>query len=177
MGRLRSPRAKAPSLQRLEQSPKTSDPGAVDLDILDELLSYYMRVVGVVLNRDYDHVLSDVSLAHGTGKVSTLLMVGANPGIRPSMLAHYVLRDRSAMTRLLQQMKKAGLIVERISETERRARELYLTAKGKSLVERVRGLAARQSDQFFGVLDDAEQKQLMDLLQKLYRHHVLPIPA
>jgi len=172
MGRLRSANAKPPVQQRLEQAPKTADVSGVELDILEDLLSFYMRSIGVMLNRDYDHVLSEVSLAHGTGKVSTLLMVGSNPGIRPSVLAHHVLRDRAAMTRLLQQMKKAGLIVENISDQERRARELYLTAKGKALVDRVRALAAGQSEQFFRVLTAAEQKQLMTLLKKLYRHHV-----
>ena len=172
MAKAQAVRSKAPIQLRREQQPKTADMNAVSLDILDGLLSYYMRVVSVVLNRDFDHVLSSVSLAHGTGKVSTLLMVAANPGIRPSVLAHYVLRDRSAMTRLLQQMKTAGLIVEQISDKERRARELYLTAKGKSIVDKVRALASRQSEDFFGVLQTSEQKQLMTLLRKLYDSHV-----
>ena len=172
MTKARAVRSKAPVQVRKEQQPKTADVSAVKLDILENLLSYYMRVVSVVLNRDYDHVLSSVSLAHGTGKVTTLLMVAANPGIRPSVLAHYVLRDRSAMTRLLQQMKTAGLIVEQISDKERRARELFLTAKGRSIVDKVRHLASQQSDAFFGVLSVNEQTQLMGLLKKLYTSHV-----
>lgn len=172
MARAKASRSSSPLQTRKEQQPKTADISAVKLDILEDLLSYYMRVVSVVLNRDFDHALSSVSLAHGTGKVSTLLMVAANPGIRPSVLAHYVLRDRSAMTRLLQQMKNAGLIVERISQNERRARELYLTAKGRSILERVRELATQQSDSFFGVLSSGEQEQLMSLLKKLYSSHV-----
>lgn len=177
MSTSRTARAKAPLQLRLEQAPKTADVSGVGLDILENLLSFYVRSIGVVLNRDFDHVLADVSMAHGTGKVTTLLMVGANPGIRPSVLAHYVLRDRSAMTRLLQQMKRAGLIVEKISPTERRARELYLTGKGRSLVDRVRTLAAAQSEQFFGVLGKGEQEQLMALLRKLYQHHVSTTPV
>lgn len=172
MAKAQAARGKAPIEVRREQQPKTADMNAVSLDILDGLLSYYMRVVSVMLNRDYDHTLSGVSLAHGTGKVSTLLMVAANPGIRPSVLAHYVLRDRSAMTRLLQQMKTAGLIVEQFSVKERRARELYLTAKGRSIVDKVRSLATSQSETFFGVLAASEQKQLMELLKKLYSAHV-----
>ncbi|MGD0639312.1 MAG: MarR family winged helix-turn-helix transcriptional regulator [Roseiarcus sp.] len=172
MAKARATPSKAPVQVRREQQPKTADITGVKLDILEHLLSYFVRVVSVVLNRDYDHVLSSVALAHGTGKVSTLLMVAANPGIRPSVLAHYVLRDRSAMTRLLHQMKTAGLIVEKISDKERRARELYLTARGRALVDRVRKLATDQSDAFFSVLTPPEQSQLMALLQKLYRHHV-----
>lgn len=172
MAKAQAERSKMPLRGRRGPQPKTADMSTVKLDILENLLSYYMRVVSVVLNRDYDHALSSVSMAHGTGKVSTLLMVAANPGIRPSVLAHYVLRDRSAMTRLLQQMKSAGLIVEQISDKERRARELYLTAKGRSIVDKVRNLASRQSDEFFGVLSQGERRQLMELLKKLYSSHV-----
>jgi DNA-binding MarR family transcriptional regulator len=176
MANARAARSKAPAQVRREQQPKTAEVSGVKLDILEDLLSFHMRVVGVVLNRDYDHVISSVSLAGGTGKVSTLLMVAANPGIRPSVLAHFVLRDRSAMTRLLHQMKTAGLIVEEISDKERRARELYVTTKGRALLDRVRPLARQQSDAFFGVLSQPEQKQLMALLKKLCRHHVTDLP-
>ena len=176
MAKTSQARSKAPDQLRKERSPKTADVNAVKLDILDGLLSYYMRAVGVALNRDFDHALSSVSLAHGTGKVSTLLMVAANPGIRPSVLAHYVLRDRSAMTRLLHQMKSAGLIVEKISDTERRARELFVTARGRALLDRVRKLATDQSDGFFAVLSQDERDQMMSLLRKLYHHHVTDLP-
>jgi DNA-binding MarR family transcriptional regulator len=176
MAKARAPLSKAFSQTRRAQQPKTADVHAVKLDILEHLLSFYMRVVGVVLNREYDHALSKVALARGTGKVTTLLMVAANPGIRPSVLAHYVLRDRSAMTRLLNQMKTAGLIVEKISDKERRARELFVTARGRALVGRVRALATEQSDNFFSVLSASEQAQLMALLQKLYHLHVTDLP-
>lgn len=176
MANARATPSKAPVQVRRQQQPKTADVSGVKLDILEDLLSFYMRVVGVVLNCDYDHVISSVSLAGGTGKVSTLLMVAANPGIRPSVLAHFVLRDRSAMTRLLHQMKTAGLIVEQISDKERRARELYVTTKGRTMLDRVRTLAKQQSDAFFGVLTQPEQKQLMALLKKLRHHHVTDLP-
>jgi DNA-binding MarR family transcriptional regulator len=132
--------------------------------------------VGLALNRDYDQKISEVALARGTGKVSVLLMVGANPGIRPSVLAHYILKDRSAMGRLLDQMKRAGLIIERISESERRAHELYLTPRGQKLVERVRAIATEQSDAFFSVLTEAELKQLVGIMQKLYQIHIANLP-
>jgi len=176
MAKARATLSKAFSQTRRTQQPKTADVRAVKLDILEHLLSFYTRVVSVVLNREYDQAMSSVAMARGTGKVTTLLMVAANPGIRPSVLAHYVLSDRSAMTRLLTQMKAAGLIVEKISDKERRARELFVTTRGRALVERVRALATEQSDAFFSVLSASEQAQLMALLQKLYRQHVTDLP-
>ena len=40
----------------------------------------------------------------------------------------------------------------------------------------MRPLARQQSDAFFGVLSQPEQKQLMALLKKLCRHHVTDLP-
>ena len=157
-------------------TPKTADYSKLRFDVLKDLLSFYSRSVGVALNRDYDAKIAKLSLAKGTGKVTTLLLVGANPGIRPSVVAHFILKDRSATARLLDQMKRQGLLVEKVSAVERRAHELYLTAKGQALIQRVRAIAVKQSDDFFAVLSEAEQDQLLRLLQKLYEHRVADLP-
>ncbi|HEX2526597.1 MAG TPA: MarR family winged helix-turn-helix transcriptional regulator [Geminicoccus sp.] len=163
-----------PASGRME--PRTIDYSDVSFDVLGDLLSFYARSMSIALNRDYDQAISQVELAHGTGKVSVLLMVHANPGIRPSVIAHFIQRDRSAMARLLEQMKGHGLIEHKIDAEERRAHELYLTPKGEKLVDQVRRIAREQSDRFFGVLDKGDQAQLLRILKRLYEHHVSPLP-
>src|SRR3954466_9972101 len=81
----------APS--RLE--PRTIDYSDVSLDILGNLLSFHARTVGLALNRAYDQDIAEISLARGTGKVSVLLLTAANPGIRPSVIAHFIHKDRA----------------------------------------------------------------------------------
>lgn len=149
--------------------PKTADLSEIDFDILGGLLSFYVRSVNLALSRDLDTRMDVPPLAHGTGKISTLLLVGANPGIRPSVVAHFIMKDRSAMVRLLDQLVSAGLIVQKISPTERRARELYLTQKGQAAAERVRRIAVDQSDRFFHMLSERECDQLRTILGKVYR--------
>lgn len=156
--------------------PRTINYSDVSLDILGDLLSFHARSVSIALNRDYDQAIGKVALAHGTGKVSTLLMVHANPGIRPSVIAHFIGRDRSSMARLLEQMKRNGLIDQKIDAEERRAHELYLTPKGEELVAEVRRIALDQSQRFFGVLDAADKAQLLRILMRLYEHHVSQLP-
>lgn len=160
---------------RLE--PRTIDYSHVSLDILGDLLSFHARTVGLALNKSYDHAIGEVSLARGTGKVSILLLTAANPGIRPSVIAHFIHKDRAAMARLVEQMKEQGLLEHQIDAEERRAHELYLTPKGESLLQRVRAIASGHSDRFFGVLTSAEQRELLRLLMKLYETHVAPLPS
>jgi len=157
-------------------APKTYDASTVDLDILGELLSFFFGVVGVALGRDVDRTFAETSVAHASGKVATLLLVGANPGIRPSVVAHYLLRDRSSMVKLLERLKGQGLIEQRVSARERRAHELHLTPEGRDLVARARETAMIQSEAFFAVLDEGERAQFMACLKKLYRHHVADLP-
>ncbi|MGF1610732.1 MAG: MarR family winged helix-turn-helix transcriptional regulator [Kiloniellales bacterium] len=148
------------------------DPADVDLDILQDLASFYVRSVNLCLSRDLDHCMGALPVARGTGKISTLLITGANPGVRPSTIAQIIQKDRSAMVRLLDQMKGAGLLIQRVSARERRSHELYLTKKGEALAERVRAIAIAQNERFFSVLTAAEQAQLQSLLKKLYRLHL-----
>jgi DNA-binding MarR family transcriptional regulator len=160
---------------RLE--PRTIDYSDVSLDILGTLLSFHARTVGLALNKSHDHEIAAVSLPKGTGKVSVLLLTAANPGIRPSVIAHFIHKDRAAMARVIEQMKSHGLIEHKVDAEERRAHELYITPKGASLLERVRAIALGQSARFFGVLSPTEQAELLRMLMKLYEAHVAALPT
>ena len=165
-----------PRRRQSPPAPKTIDYSDVKFDILQYLLSLYSRSVSLVLNRDYDRKIGKVSLTRGTGKVSTLLMVGANPGVRPSVIAHFILKDRLAMARLFDQMKRNGLLVEKVSASDRRAHELYLTAKGYALIDRVRAITVGQSADFYAILSEAGRHQLLGILKKLYDGHITELP-
>lgn len=158
------------------KAPKTVDYLNIDFDVFGKLLSFYIRTLNILVSQDLDARMQDLGLAGGTGKIATLLLVDANPGIRPSVLAHFIRRDRSAMGKLLDAMGRADLVERRVSRVERRARELYLLPKGTALVERVRGVALRQDRDFFAVLEADERAQLRALLRKVYGRYLDMMP-
>jgi len=153
------------------QAPATTA-GLYDLDILKDLLSYHVRSLNVCMSQDLDRCMGALPVARGTGKISALLLVDANPGIRPSTIAEIIGKDRSAMGRLLDTLKGAGLMIQRVSEKERRSHELYLTKKGQDLAAQVRAIALEHNRRFFSVLSEEDQERLQDLLKRLYRHHI-----
>ena len=157
--------------------PKTADMGNLDFDVFGDLLSFYVRTINILVSRDLDLCMEELGLAGGTGKIATLLLVGANPGIRPSVLAHLVRRDRSAMGKLLDAMGEAGLVEQRVSPRERRARELYLLPEGEVLRTRVREAALGQDRTFFAGLDAGERATLLALLRKVYSLHLAVVPG
>jgi DNA-binding MarR family transcriptional regulator len=171
-------RGRAATIERRRaQTPKTANYLDIDFDVFGELLSFFVRSVNLIVSRDLDQKMEKLSLAGGTGKISTILLVGANPGIRPSVLAHFIQKDRSAMGKLIERMERAGLLEQKVSATERRARELYLTEKGRAMVPKVRAVIRRQDDDFFGVLTREERRKLLALLRKIYGHYVDMVPT
>ena len=158
------------------QAPKTIDYQNIDFDIFGTLLSFYVRSVNILVSQDLDAQTTELGLSGGTGKIATILLVGSNPGIRPSVLAHFIRKDRSAMGKLLDTMERAGLIEQRVARVERRARELYLTEKGRALVQQTRDVVRRQDDEFFAALDAREREQLLGLLRKVYETFLDMVP-
>ncbi|MFA1676614.1 MarR family winged helix-turn-helix transcriptional regulator [Rhizobium mongolense] len=152
--------------------PKKTPPisiGDIDLDVLEDTLSFYIRTVNLAVSRDLDERLEGCDVARGTGKITTLLMVDSHPGIRPSVIAQLILKDRSAMGRLVDQMENHGLLRRETSVDDNRAQELYITDKGAQLAVQVRALVTQQSKDFFAFIPEDEQRLLMDILRRAYR--------
>lgn len=144
----------------------------IDLDVLQDTLSFYIRSINLAVSRDLDECLDGLDVAKGTGKISTLLFVDSHPGIRPSTIAHLTLKDRSAMGRIIDQMVAHDLIRREVSADDNRAQELYITPTGSDLARKVRELVTKQSRDFFHFIPEHEQKQLMDILKRAYRRIV-----
>ena len=158
------------------KTPKTIGYQNIDFDVFASLLSFYVRTVNLLVSQDLDAHTKDLHLAGGTGKISTILLVDANPALRPSVLAHFIRKDRSAMAKLLWQMEHAGYLEQRVSPAERRARELYLTKKGQAFAAQVRRVVKAQDDEFFAMLDRRERETLLALLRKVYESYIDTAP-
>lgn len=142
----------------------------VDLDVLENVLSFYIRVIDTTVSRDLDQRLAKLEVAKGKGKITALLLIDSHPGIRPSVVADLATRDRSAMGRILDTMEQQGLITRRTNAEDNRAQELYITAKGAALAVKVREIVVQQSEDFFDrIIPQDEQKLLIDILKRAYR--------
>lgn len=143
----------------------------VDLDVLEDLLSFYVRSLNYVLSKDLDRRMAGLEVARGTGKITALLLIDSHPGIRPSKIAAATLRDRPAISRIIAPMVAAGLIEQRTPPTDRSAQELYITPHGHEVAERVRDIARRQSEEFFESVPKRDRDELFRILRDIY--HVM----
>lgn len=138
------------------------------LDVLEDLLSFYVRSVNYALSNDLDRRLEGLEVARGTGKITTLLMIDREPGVRPSAIAHATLRDRPSISRVVAPMVEAGLVERTTDESERRAQKLRITARGHEVAERVRAVVRDQNEAFFACLSEEDRRHLLRILRDLY---------
>ena len=142
----------------------------VDLDVLENILSFYIRVIDTSVSRDLDQRLANLEVAKGKGKITALLLIDSHPGIRPSVVADLATRDRSAMGRILDTLEQQGLITRQTNAEDSRAQELYITAKGAALAVNVLEIVVQQSEDFFDrIIPKDEQKILINILKRAYR--------
>ncbi len=95
---------------------------------------------------------------------ASLIALELEPGIDQRRLAEAVGIDPSHASLIVDRLDSLGLVVRRVSATDRRARELNLTAKGKALWRRLRlkGFVANQ--RILAPLAPAEREVFLDLL-------------
>ena len=74
--------------------------------------------------------------------------------------------DRSTMVLLIDQLEGAGLAERRPSATDRRAREVAITPKGRRLLQRARRMISQVEDEVLAGLTAAERGELLTLLRR-----------
>jgi DNA-binding MarR family transcriptional regulator len=96
----------------------------------------------------------------------TLKYIGEQPGISPTELSVLMLSTKSNITRLIKGMESEGLVKRRPHTKDRRTICLYLTERGKSLVDEVSTRHASFNQERFSVLND-DLHALLDDLQEV----------
>jgi DNA-binding MarR family transcriptional regulator len=109
-------------------------------------------------------VLGSVGLT--TALFALLNVINAREGAIQQELGSTLGIDRSTMVSLIDELESAGLARRRPSATDRRAREIAITPKGRRLLKRARGLIAQAEDEVLGGLSVEERRELLTLLRR-----------
>jgi MarR family transcriptional regulator, transcriptional regulator for hemolysin len=95
-----------------------------------------------------------------------LNVIGAREGAIQQELGSALGIDRSTMVSLIDQLESSGLATRRPSATDRRAREIAITPKGRRFLERGRGLISQVEDEVLAGLTTRERGDLLTLLRR-----------
>ena len=106
--------------------------------ILEESLGYAMgratRALGALVNRNFAQAGYDVTCEQW----SVLVNLGKKNGQSQQELAGLICKDKTSVTRLIDNMEKHSLVVRIPDKKDRRQKLIYLTKKGKDLQEKLR---------------------------------------
>jgi DNA-binding MarR family transcriptional regulator len=95
-----------------------------------------------------------------------LNVLGAREGAIQQEIGSAMGIDPSTMVSLIDELESAGLATRRPHPTDRRAREVAITPKGRRTLRRGRRLAMQVEDDVLGGLTAAERRQLLTLLRR-----------
>ena len=95
-----------------------------------------------------------------------LNVLGAREGAIQQEIGSAMAIDPSTMVSLVDDLETSGLAKRRPHPTDRRAREVVITPKGRRALKRARRLAMQVDDQVLGGLTTAERRELLGLLRR-----------
>lgn len=98
-----------------------------------------------------------------------LNVIGAREGAIQQELGAVLEVDRSTMVSLVDQLEDAGLANRRPAATDRRAREVVITSKGRRLLQRAREMLSQSEAEVLGGLSEDERHELATLLRRALR--------
>ena len=99
------------------------------------------------------------------------------PDLDQRSLADRVGVDRNTTSLLVRSLEAKGILEQRVSETDRRARLIRLTPRGEKLFRKLHPSAIAAQEQILAFLEPAERDLLLDVLVRVideYRHLARP---
>src|SRR5919198_6497223 len=107
----------------------------------------------------------------------SLVCLEIEPGIDQRRLAEAMGIDPSNASLIVERLHSKGLIERRVKDGDRRARELYLTSKGRKLWRRIRPKTSAANERVLAPLAPRERELLLNLLMRVIegnRAHARP---
>lgn len=136
---------------------------ALDLDVLDGHLGYFVRRLQVWIFHDFVRTLAEYDIR--PAQYSVLVVIDANPGLSQASLADTLGIQRARLVRLLDGLEKRGLTRRSRLAADRRYHALSLTAGGRRALKRIKVLAARHEARVAAILGARNRNMLISILR------------
>lgn len=89
-------------------------------------------------------------------------------GMSQRELADHLVKDRPNITRILDKLQQKGFVERKLDPADRRVHRLHATTEGQQLMQELIPSVLELREQMFSVLSSKEQKNLRDLLDRLF---------
>lgn len=126
---------------------------------------------GHLIRRLHQIAVARFTEATGSGltPIQFAILTAANrfPGVDQQSLARLVAFDRSTIADVVQRLEGRDLLRREASDTDRRAKKVFITPAGSALLAAMDPLVVQAQREILAPLSEGEQAILMFLLRKL----------
>lgn len=135
---------------------------------LEDYLPYQLfRIVNrLTLNLKHDLRPEKITLS----RWRTLSVLTASDGRSMGELAAYMVIEQPALSRVVDQLARDGLVIRRLASDDNRVVRVYLTAAGHRMFKAIRPLELRQYQRAIEGFEPAELEDLNKLLTRLWQN-------
>jgi len=138
--------------------------------IIEESLGYALgrsfRSLGALVNHHLAKEGHDITCEQG----SILFNLGKKNGQSQQELACLVCKDKTTMTRLIDNMEKRNLVVRIPDKTDKRQKLIYLTKKGKDLQVKLIEVVQKTSKEAQKSIDLKDLEVCKKVLHQVYEN-------
>jgi DNA-binding MarR family transcriptional regulator len=128
-------------------------------------VGFLISQLGFFSSRRFTEALEP--LAIGPRDFLLMRFVAASDGQSQQTLAEQLGVPASRMVALVDHLEEMGLVERRPDPEDRRVRRLFITRKGRSVLEKAGRIAIDYETQLCAGINREEREQLIDLLQRL----------
>jgi DNA-binding MarR family transcriptional regulator len=155
-GRTIAPLRKTPQRRRSRR--------AVELDVLNERLGYFVRRVQVWIFQDFIGRLAAMDIS--PAQFSVLVVANANAGLSQAELADTLGIERARLVRLLHRLEQRDLIQRLPSSADGRRHALRLTREGQRVLTQAKMLSAQHESALKKRLGPERYRLLIEALRE-----------
>ena len=98
---------------------------------------------------------------------AALVALDERPGLDQATLAALIGYDRATIGGVIDRLEVRGWMVRRVSPQDRRARQLFVTPAGETLLQAVHASVLRTQERILSPLSAAEQQEFLRMLKVL----------
>ncbi len=138
--------------------------------VLDKSLGYLAARFTRLIQRRIAAALSRHGLPLSSDQYSLLVQLWDQNGLPQGALATKTVRDKTTMARLAAGLEAAGLIVRLPSPADARERLVYLTDRGKEIMDQATGVVRELLDEAYAGIDEAHLESCRQVLRQACRN-------
>ncbi len=131
---------------------------------LEPLVSAYAELYSRLM-RLLDRQMAEQGASLARTKI--LLRLEKRGPLRATNIAEFFSLSPRTVTEAIDALEREGLLERQPDPSDRRAKLIHLTEKGRAAVNRTAPIRHQIIAQTFGVLDERERAQMLEMLQKV----------